>query len=89
MLTCKGQMTGQKFASQIVDWKSLESTITDSIHLGFAIPMAEDNFIAVRFSLKGRTGSTQTMEAAFVAALKKGSAAPSNATSRGTTDQKL
>lgn len=87
--TCKGQMTGKKFASEITDWKSLEAILTDSIHLGFAIPMSEDNFTAVRFSLKGRTASTQTMESAFVAQLKAGNARPSNATSRGTADQRL
>lgn len=86
-LTCKGQMSQGKFANEISDWKSLEAALTDSIHLGFAIPISEDKFIAVRFSLKGRTGSTQAMESAFVAQLKAGK--PGNVTSRGTTDERL
>jgi hypothetical protein len=84
-VTCFGQMPGtQLYSDRIDDWKALEGTLTDSIRIGFAIPLEADQFTVARFSLKGRTAATQAMEAAFTAQVGRGTPGQ-----HGTEDQIL
>jgi hypothetical protein len=72
VVTCNGQMPGgELYSDAFGNWKDLETVLTDSIHIGFAIPLAEDRFTVARFSLNGRTKSTQVMEAAFAAQVSR------------------
>ena len=84
-VTCLGPMSGtQLYSNRIDNWKALEAALTDSIRIGFAIPLEADKFIVARFSLKGRTAATQAMEAVFTAQISSGT--PSE---HGTKDQVL
>ena len=71
-IECKGGPQNGLYAEQFQDWKTLEANIADSIHIGFAIPIKEDKFNVVRFSLNGRTQATSAMEAVFFGAAQTG-----------------
>ena len=68
VVVCIGQMpSGERYSDGFEDWKSLESSITDSVHVGFTIPVASNKTTEVRFSLNGRDRSQQAMESSFFA----------------------
>jgi hypothetical protein len=74
----------QLYSDGFEDWKTLEGVLTDSIRIGFAIPLAADRFTVVRFSLKGRTTATSAMEAAFFSKIGR-----AHGPQQGTEDQQL
>ena len=69
---CEGQVPGMPllYAFVFTNWKLFESGITNSSRVGFAMPLASDQFTVIRFSLAGRTKAQQTMESRFFAKVK-------------------
>ena len=70
-IVCRGKIPGiSLYAYVFKSWKLLESAIGSSLRIGFAIPLASDQFTVVRFSLSGRTEAQQAMESRFFAKVK-------------------
>lgn len=77
---CTGELQDSPLYSYVFkNWQNLESAIHDSSRVGFAVPLASDQFTVVRFSLVGRSDAQQAMEKAFFAKAKNGA--------HGTADQ--
>lgn len=77
---CTGKLEDNPLYSYVFkSWQNLESAIHDSSRVGFAVPLASDQFTVVRFSLVGRSDAQQAMEKAFFAKAKNGT--------HGTADQ--
>jgi len=56
-----------QFRYGFTDWQQLEALMQDAARVGFAMPMAEDQFQVLRFSLTGRTAATAAVEAIALA----------------------
>jgi len=67
---CEGatDADGNQFRYGFTDWQQLEALMQDAARVGFAMPMAEDQFQVLRFSLTGRTAATAAVEAVALAA---------------------
>ena len=67
---CEGatDQDGAQFRYGFTDWQQLEALMQDAARVGFAMPMAEDQFQVLRFSLTGRTAATTAVEAVALAA---------------------
>lgn len=70
-VVCRGQLSPGVFTLQFTNWKNLEANFTDSSRVGFAIPLKDNTFRVVRFSLKGRSTATTVAEEYFSSSLKK------------------
>ncbi|MFM2290133.1 MAG: hypothetical protein RL684_3276 [Pseudomonadota bacterium] len=56
-----------QFRYGFTDWQQLEALMQDAARVGFAMPMAGDQFQVLRFSLTGRTAATAAVEAVALA----------------------
>jgi hypothetical protein len=67
---CEGatDQEGAQFRYGFTDWQQLEALMQDAARVGIAMPMAEDQFQVLRFSLTGRTAATTAVEAVALAA---------------------
>ncbi len=73
---CQGATddAGSQFRYGFTDWQQLEALMQDAARVGFAMPMADDQFQVLRFSLTGRTAATAAIEAIALAADAPGAA---------------
>lgn len=69
---CDGKIDEKSSRFVFLNWKDLEALLKDSNRVGFAFPMANEQFKAVRFSLVGRTDAMALAEAAAARASKQG-----------------
>lgn len=67
---CQGATddAGSQFRYGFTDWQQLEALMQDAARVGFAMPMSEDQFQVLRFSLTGRSAATAAIEAVALAA---------------------
>jgi hypothetical protein len=75
---CQGATddAGSQFRYGFTDWQQLEALMEDAARVGFAMPMADDQFQVLRFSLTGRTAATGAVEAVALASDAGGDGAP-------------
>ncbi len=77
-LECLGPMSdGGTYRYRIVEWSTLEAVLKDSSRVGFALPLASDQFRVLRFSNDGRAEAAATAEAAAVKGKSGGTCATS------------
>lgn len=71
MISCDGVLQNTNLYRYVFSsWKDVESLLTNSSRIGFAIPMQADQFRVVRFSLKGQSEAVGAMEQRLNAVLK-------------------
>lgn len=70
-VSCTGQLPDSALYVYVFkNWKLLESALQSSSMIGFAVPLASDQFGVVRFSLLGRVTAQSAMESAFFGSKK-------------------
>jgi len=61
-MSCDGKTNDGKHRFLVSNWSDLERVIKGAEKVGFALPLAPDQFKVVRFSLKGQKNATKVAE---------------------------